>query len=284
MSDTPKTPKKKSNLIYNILLVAFAAGFLYGGYRLFDIYYHYHQADAEYSKLESTYVKPMDPEKTAAIVDNPEQEEEAAVNREFPALEVDFGSLLAENEDVVGWLYVDFCEVSFPVVQGPNNDYYLHRTVEGTNNRAGSIFMDYENTPDFSDMNTFIYGHNMKNGSMFGPLKALREEGGEELRKAYPYFYIFLADQTVRKYQIFSYYVTGDDSDSYVLFDSDSEYDQYIKKITGRSMEVIDMDFSERPNIISLSTCANDAGTTRFIIHGAWIKTFDLKEPEEGEE
>ncbi len=274
MSDTPQTPKKKSNLIYNILLVVFAAGFLIGGYRLFDIYYHYHQADAEYSKLESNYVTTVTEEGVPTA--KKEELEALRVDYGFPALKVDFANLLAENEDVTGWLYVDFCEVSFPVVQGPNNDYYLHRTVEGTNNRAGSIFMDYENAPDFSDMNTFIYGHNMKNGSMFGPLKALREEGGEELRKAYPYFYIFLPNNTVRKYQIFSYYVTGDDSDSYVLFDSDSEYDQYIDKITARSMETVDMDFTERPEIISLSTCANDAGTTRFIVHGAWVETFDL--------
>ena len=207
MSDAPKTPKKKSNLIYNVLLVVFAAGFLIGGYRLFDIYYHYHQADAEYSKLENTYVTAVTEEGVPTA--KKEEMEALRVDYGFPALKVDFGNLLAENEDVVGWLYVDFCEVSFPVVQGPNNDYYLHRTVEGQNNRAGSIFMDYENTPDFSDMNTFIYGHNMKNGSMFGPLKALREEGGEELRKAYPYFYIFLPNNTVRKYQIFSYYVTG---------------------------------------------------------------------------
>ena len=274
MSETSKTPKKKSNLIYNILLVVFAAGFLIGGYRLFDIYYHYHQADAEYSKLENTYVTAVTGEGVPTA--KKEEQEALLVDYGFPALKVDFGNLLAENEDVVGWLYVDFCEVSFPVVQGPNNDYYLHRTVEGQNNRAGSIFMDYENTPDFSDMNTFIYGHNMKNGSMFGPLKALREEGGEELRKAYPYFYIFLPNNTVRKYQIFSYYVTGDDSDSYVLFDTEKAYDQYAEKITKRSMEQIEFDLSERPEIISLSTCANDAGTTRFIVHGAWVEPFDL--------
>ena len=274
-------PKKKSNLIYNILLVAFAAGFLYGGYRLFDIYYHYHQADSEYAKLESTYVKPLEPvtvSKTETSAEVPLPTSGPGVD--YPALKVDFGSLLAENEDVVGWLYVDFCDISFPIVQGDDNDYYLHRTVEGVSNRAGSIFMDYENTPDFSDMNTFIYGHNMKNGSMFGPLKALREEGGEDLRRSYPYFYIFLANNTVRKYQIFSYYVTGDDSDSYALFATDKAYDDYIELIRGRSMEQVEVDLEERPGIVSLSTCANDAGTTRFIIHGALVQTYDLTEAE----
>jgi hypothetical protein len=72
--------------------------------------------------------------------------------------------------------------------------------------------------------------------------------------------------------------VTGDDSDSYALFATDKAYDEYAEKITGRSMEKIDMDLSERPNIISLSTCANDAGTTRFIVHGALVKTYDLNE------
>ncbi len=95
-----------------------------------------------------------------------------------PPLAVDFESLKAINPDVKGWLYIEALDISYPVVQGPDNDTYLHTTYEGTSrtNFAGSIFLDYQNQDDFSDGNTIVYGHNMKNLSMFGKLKQMKEQ------------------------------------------------------------------------------------------------------------
>ncbi len=84
---------------------------------------------------------------------------------------IDFTQLLSVNSDIVGWLRIRALDISYPVVQGKDNDYYLHRTFEKTDNFAGCLFVNSYNMGDFTDQNTIIYGHNMKNGSMFGKLK-----------------------------------------------------------------------------------------------------------------
>ncbi|MFR3321064.1 MAG: sortase domain-bontaining protein [Lachnospiraceae bacterium] len=77
------------------------------------------------------------------------------------------------NSDIVGWLRIRALDISYPVVQGKDNDYYLHRTFEKTDNFAGCLFVNSYNMGDFTDQNTIIYGHNMKNGSMFGKLSRI---------------------------------------------------------------------------------------------------------------
>jgi sortase B len=89
----------------------------------------------------------------------------------------DFDRLYDINNDLVCILSIPDLDLKYPVVRGPDNSRYLTKTFEGNNNPAGCLFIDYENSPDLSDNNTFIYGHNMKNGSMFGSLKNFTKDG-----------------------------------------------------------------------------------------------------------
>ena len=86
------------------------------------------------------------------------------------------------------------------MAQGKDNDYYLHRTFEGVDNFAGCIFLNCDNTRYLTDQNSIIYGHNMKNGSMFG---TLREFQNQETYDKNPYFWIFTPD-FIYQYRIFS--------------------------------------------------------------------------------
>ena len=79
-------------------------------------------------------------------------------------------------KEIIGWIYSDGTPINYPIVQTTNNEYYLRRLIDGTYNQAGSIFMDYKNSSDFSDYNTIIYGHNMKNDSMFGTLTSYESQ------------------------------------------------------------------------------------------------------------
>ena len=108
--------------------------------------------------------------------------------------------LRKQNEDVVGWIKFINLDISYPVMQGSTNDEYLRHTWSGMANNSGSIFMESLNTSDFQDSHTIIYGHNMKDGSMFGKLKNYKEEGGYE--KA-PYFFIY-TENVAYAYQIFA--------------------------------------------------------------------------------
>ena len=156
--------KKKSIFsVSNLLLVFFVAVFLFAASRLVLIYLDYHQADSEYANLEQQYLQQDVP-----ATDSTEETGEDSMELPF---RVNFDALAAENPDTVGWVYVGACDISYPIVQGEDNEFYLHQTFEKQANNSGAIFLDYENKPDFTDFNTFVYGHNMKNGSMFGKFR-----------------------------------------------------------------------------------------------------------------
>lgn len=97
-------------------------------------------------------------------------------------------------------LYIGALDLSYPVVQGEDNQYYLHHTYEKTENFAGTLFADKKNAPDFSDPNTIIYGHNMKNGTMFGSLKKFKDQA---VYNAEPYIWLLTPDVNYQ-YEIFS--------------------------------------------------------------------------------
>ena len=183
-----------------------------------------------------------------------------------PPLAVDFESLKAINPDVKGWLYIEALDISYPVVQGPDNDTYLHTTYEGTSNFAGSIFLDYQNQDDFSDGNTIVYGHNMKNLSMFGKLKQMKEQ--EKYRDSV-YFWM-LTPESNDVYQIFSAFYTEADSDVYTLYSGGGEaFVQYLNTMAARSeIPVEQPEMDEHSHIIVLSTCAASDTTGRFVVLG----------------
>lgn len=274
--------RKKKDRIYNILMAVFVAVFLFAGVRLALIYINYQKAVNEYSSLEKDYIQEaaVQESTTAGTEVSAASAVAAAPAPLYPHWTIDFAALRKVNEDIDGWLYMEACSISYPIVRGSDNEYYLKHTFEKKTNSSGAVFMDYRNNLDYSDLNTFVYGHNMKNGSMFGKLKKLYKETG--LRSKYPYFYIFNADGQVLKYQIFSYYITTDDSDSYTMIDQDKNYDAYVSKVTRRSIEKIEADTSGHEPIVTLSTCSGPSGgNQRFLVHGILVGKYDLSDASE---
>ena len=181
--------------------------------------------------------------------------------------------LRAINSDVQGWLTIDGTHIDYPVVQGEDNDYYLKHSFEGESVNAGCIFMDCGASADWSDRNTFVFGHNMRDSSMFGTFKNLLK--GTASCEENPYFYIYTEDK-VYIYEIFSYYETRSNSDRFATFTSDASYDDYVQWATEHSLYASDADLSDRGNIVSLSTCYGSSGTKRrALIHGVLTETID---------
>lgn len=87
-----------------------------------------------------------------------------------------FKALQQINQEIVGWITMDDTQINYPIVQAKDNDYYLFRNYKGEDMRAGSIFMDYRNDVKSQNRNTILYGHRMKDGSMFGSLKKMLDE------------------------------------------------------------------------------------------------------------
>ena len=160
--------KKKGDLLLTLALIAAIAVFCFAAYNLFHIYTEYKKGTDEYNHIEQMAVTDRAPE-DEELVD--------AVSGPKPPISVDFDTLKSVNPDVVGWIYIEALDnINYPVVQGDDNETYLHTTYENNYNFAGTIFVDYENSSDFSDCNTLIYGHNMKNTTMFSELEKFKKE------------------------------------------------------------------------------------------------------------
>ena len=139
---------------------------IFSAWKLRGIYGEYQEGEDTYEELSAFVEEPEDTPEDAT--DEPEAEPSGY-------LQIDFAGLQAVNPDVIAWIDIPGLSVSYPVVQGEDNSYYLHHLFTGEYNSSGSIFADCHNQPDFTDQNTIIYGHNMKTGSMFQNLHNYQE-------------------------------------------------------------------------------------------------------------
>ena len=268
-NNTQKQPeqkkKKKSDVLLTIALIAAIVVFCYAAFNLYHIYTEYKKGTDEYNQIEAMAVTGRDADST----------EVAGPSAQIkPPIEVDFDKLKSVNEDVVGWIYVDALpDISYPIVKGKDNQTYLHQTYEKNYNFAGTIFVDYENSGDFSDCNTLVYGHNMKNGSMFGHLKKFRED--DKLYKQDKYFWILTPERNYR-YEIIAAYTTGVNSDTYTLFKGPGEeFEKYLETIKGYSeIKTDDTDLTIKDRIVTLSTCTGNE-STRFVVQGKRVDAED---------
>ena len=152
-----------------VLLVILGVIVLVAGGYLFQVWEDYHEASAGYQKLQKYIIEKPNVEKETE--GRPENQEEPEEN----LTEIDFDGLRAINKDIVAWIRISGIGVDYPVVQGKDNEHYLHYTFDGKTNKAGSIFLDYRNRPEFTDSKVILYGHNMKDGSMFSNLKKYQD-------------------------------------------------------------------------------------------------------------
>lgn len=268
-NNTQKQPeqkkKKKSDVLLTIALIVAIAVFCYAAFNLYHIYTEYKKGTDEYNQIEEMAVTERDADSAEVAGPNVQLK---------PPIEVDFDKLKSVNEDVVGWIYVDALpDISYPIVKGKDNQTYLHQTYEKNYNFAGTIFVDYENSGDFSDCNTLVYGHNMKNGSMFGHLKKFRED--DRLYKQDKYFWILTPERNYR-YEIISAYTTGVNSDTYTLFKGPGEeFEKYLETIKGYSeIQTDDTDLTIKDKIVTLSTCTGNE-STRFVVQGKRVDAED---------
>jgi len=245
--------KKGRRILSNMVLVLAIGVFVFSGYQLLKIFLEYHRGESEYEKIQESVIQ-----------------EEAVPSGEETRFSVDFAKLKEINSDTAAWLRFDEpAQISYPVVKGSDNSKYLHTTFEGKKNAAGTLFMDFENELDFSDRNTFIYGHNMKNGSMFGQLRKYK---AKEFCEANPYFYIYTPDGKETTYQIFAVSIVKDTSEGYQKWYADDKaFLDYVKLVRGLSLYAVDVEVKADAHIVSLSTCTNVRDDERLLVQGVKI-------------
>lgn len=177
---------------------------------------------------------------------------------------MDFAALQEVNEDVFGWIVIPGTRLSYPLLQGEDNDYYLERTWRKGRNSVGAIFMDYRVSRDLNDFHSVIYGHRMNDRSMFGILLNYKNQ---EYFEANPTVYI--ADENgSHAYSIFAAY-EADAMATYMLdadFENDAERRAFLEYCCGKSVIETNTVPTIDDHILTLSTCTGRGHDTRWVV------------------
>lgn len=267
--------KKSVKIILIVACYIFLCVFMFSGYKIYSILSGYKEAGNMYSNMSNQYVttttptpKPSADPKATADPHATEEPEAPKYDPNVSPLSVDFESMLADNDDVRGWLYNPDTIVNYPVAQSKDNDYYLYRFIDGSSNSSGTLFVDYRCAADFSSNHTIIYGHNMKDGSM---LSTITNYWKQDYYEEHPFMYLNTPTQNYR-IDLFSAYVTPADSDAYdIYFDDGADYMAYLEKLLSRSNFTSDVELTENDKILTLSTCTYEYDNARYVVHGKLV-------------
>lgn len=254
--------KRKGNGLLVLLLIFFAAICAVAAVKLRQVQQERAAGDMAYAELAESLVSAQAPQVTEVpitVVDR----EETAVEAETSTVVVDFEALQAISDQGIGWIMSDDKTINYPVMQGTDNDYYLTHLADGTVNRNGSIFMDFRNAADLSDRNTFIYGHNMRNGAMFASLSLYSTPGH---REAHPELLLITSDGSY-SLQVFAGCVTSGGSDLYQLsFRDDEGFISYIERVRMLSDFSSDVQILPEDKLVTLSTCSYNYEDARYLL------------------
>ena len=193
------------------------------------------------------------------------KEEKKNEKEEIKEYKIDFDALKKSNSDTVGYIKVNNTNIDYVVVQTKDNNYYLNHNFNKEKNRAGWIFLDYRNKLDSSDKNTIIYGHNMKDGSMFETLSNVLQKWWYE--DSNNYIVTFTTEEKTFMYQVFSTYdIKNEDYYIKTKFNSDNDYEKFLKTIKSRSNHDYGIELTKDDTILTLSSCLG-AGEKRVVLH-----------------
>lgn len=244
-----------------VMMVALFA-FSYVSYELTSIYLDYKDADNVYADMKEVLNTGDD------TVEEPETDESGSVisnKNKADDWEWDYDSYLRFNSDTKGFIMSEGTPIQYPIMQATDNNYYLTHLANNIESKNGSIFIDYKIDLGLEAKNCVIYGHNMRNDTMFGSLQEYAEESYYE---KHPYMDVYVGYKHYR-YYIFAMYTTPVNSDTYTIrFKNDKAFLEYIKLSKGKSIYTPDVgEITADDKIITLSTCmdSNDE-EYRFIV------------------
>lgn len=230
----------------NVITVCLIGIILVSGYKIGKTMWEYHVAKSAYTNISEKTAK-VDPKQFTGVVD--------------------WKALKKVNPDVQGWLYQKGTVINYPVVQGTDNDTYLHTRFDKQWSGGGTLFVDYRMEKDFRGFNSIIYGHHMKDGSMFRSIRGYTKEDGyydkhKTLELATPHGNYHLV--------VFSAFITkATDEDTYKMTYDEAEKQAYIDRAWERSELPItrdSVDVTKNDRLVTLSTCAYDYEEARYIV------------------
>lgn len=240
-------------LLVRLFCLVCAAGLVFSLWNIWTILSEYREGDRMYESAASQYVSSQ-----------PEQQAETDLNK--VPIQVDFDHLKAQNPDVVGWLYCEGTPINYPVMQGRTNDDYLYTMLDGSYNKAGSLFLDCAADPDFQDSAPVIYGHSMKNDSMFG---TLHDFSKQEYYAAHPVMWLLTPEKNWRL-DLIAGYITVDTDEVYQQLGSVEALQTYLSGVMRKSSFAADttVEVNQVERAVFLSTCSYETENSRYILVG----------------
>ena len=249
----PKPSKNvKLIVLYSLLgiCVAATAFFAYG--TLHELYVRW-QGKAYYASLAAT-VQITDPHESAATL----------------RVRVNFAALREQIPDLVAWIKGEGIGMDFPIVQGRDNDYYLHHLPTGEANYMGAIFLDYRDAADFSDKNSLVYGHALASGDMFTVIKKYMEPA---FYNEHPEMTLYTPDQEYTLV-LFAGYVLDSSIKSEVppiAFADEDAFMFFLKEAKRRSTFKSSVEVTADDTLVTLATCAYPSSVYRYVLIGKLV-------------
>ncbi|MCM1536483.1 MAG: class B sortase [Clostridium sp.] len=256
---------------------------------LLSIYLDYKGAEDTYAHLQEKYVaikkgeipadrgmdRAQSQDRSPQELPNQNQSQSQNQNPDwwYEDVSIDFTRLQEENPEIIGWILFDNIEgLSYPILYSGDNEKYLRTDIYGKSTTAGCIFMEGACTPDFEDCHTILYGHNMRNSSMFGTLKQFKTKNFYD---GHQYFTVYTKDSACR-YRVFSFYdVEENDSVYSVSFAPNEEFQQFVDKMAEKSYQNTGITVSKEDKVMTLSTCSVEG--IRFVVHALRIDKHPYK-------
>ena len=269
--------KRNPRPLLAALLLIFLVLILVSGWKILSILSGYREAAQRYDGLANSVVVSSAPVVTAPTPSQSTSPDAAAVSveeetppeesapTEYSPVTVDFDELRRLCGDVIGWICLPDTVINYPVVQGRDNAYYLERFLDGSTAAGGTLFADFVCPSDFSGQNTIIYGHNMRNGSMFA---LVDDYADQSFYEEHPVMYLNTPSQNYR-IDFFSGFTADPESFVYATaFSSDEEYSAFLRRLIASSEISCPVGVGTDDRIVTLSTCTYSGEDLRFVLCG----------------
>lgn len=268
---------KKRRFITAVLVLILLVSAAQVGWKIYESV----QRAQEYEEAAQTAGLTQEPSApTPAPPEAPAPSGQAPIPGEAEALAaVDLAALQAVNPDVAGWIEIPGTEVSYPILYGEDNELYLNHTWTGESNSGGSIFLECTASRDLSDFHTIVYGHRMRDESMFGSIKHYNDP---DYYAAHPNVYT-VADGILSQWQIFSARETGVRELTYRLDLEESGLEEaFVQDCLDHSVIDTGVLPGEGARFLTLSTCTGRGYATRWVVHAALLETWPVSAQGEG--
>ena len=254
-----------------VLIVICIGVFLYSAWQIVSYFYDNYKSKSTYDKIRDEYKQQLENEKevilstnksgntpiTPDIPDTPNTSEKIYFKERYL-------SLIEINKDVVGWISIPNTVIDYPVVQAEDNNFYLRRNIHGEKATAGTIFMDYKSDALARGVHIILYGHHMRNGTMFKDL--VKYKGEDFFQNHENIQYNTLTKEM--EWEVFSVYITKAGFNyRQTEFSSEKKYLEFLHKLEGKSMFKKEIELSEDDQILTLSTCTYEYDDARLVVH-----------------